>query len=80
MKQLRLSGERIRKKGPIDLLIGIDHAQLHTGPTKQKDHIVARKSPLGWVLFGNKSGTATAGKATRVLHVKFTAPVDISEF
>ena len=47
MEQLGLSGERIRrKKGPIDLLIGIDHAQLHTGPTKQKDHIVARKSPL----------------------------------
>ena len=81
MEQLGLSGERIRrKKGPIDLLIGIDHAQLHTGPTKQKDHIVARKSPLGWVLFGNKSGTATAGEAMRVLHVKFTAPVDISEF
>ena len=81
MEQLGLSGEKIRrKKGPIDLLIGIDHAQLHTGPTKQKDHIVARKSPLGWVLFGNKSGTATAGEATRVLHVKFTAPVDISEF
>ena len=83
MEQLGLSGERIRrKKGPIDLLIGIDHAQLHTGPTKQKDHIVARKSPLGWVLFGNKSGTATsaAGVSTRVLHVKYTAPVDISEF
>ena len=83
MEQLGLSGERIRrKKGPIDLLIGIDHAQLHTGPTKQKHHIVARKSPLGWVLFGNKSGTATlaAGVSTRVLHVKYTAPVDISEF
>ena len=69
MEQLGLSGDRIRrKKGPIDLLIGIDHAQLHTGPTKQKDHIVARKSPLGWVLFGNKSGTATsaAGVSTRV--------------
>ena len=81
MEQLGLSGERIRrKKGPIDLLIGIDHAQLHTGPTKQKDPIVARKSRLGWVLFSNKSGTATAEEATRVLHVKFTAPVDISEF
>ena len=83
MEQLGLSGEKIRrKKGPIDLVIGIDHAQLHTGPTKQKDHIVARKSPLGWVLFGNKSGTATsaAGVSTRVLHVKYTASVDISEF
>ena len=46
MEQLGLSGERIRrKKGPIDLLIGINHAQLHISPTKQKDHIVARKSP-----------------------------------
>ena len=81
MEQLSLPGEiRRRKKGPIDLLIGIDHAQLHTGPTKQKDHVVARKSPLGWVLFGNKSGAATARESTRVLHVKYTAPIDLSEF
>ena len=63
MEQLGLPGERIRrKKGPIDLLIGIDHAQLHIGPTKQKDHIVARKSPLGWVLFGNVQIWSSNGK------------------
>ena len=45
---LGLANENIRRgKGPIDLLIGIDHAHMHTGPTKQVDHIVARKSPLG---------------------------------
>ena len=76
MEQLGLSGERIRrKKGPIDLPIGIDHAQLHTGLTKQKYHMVARKSPLRWVLFSNKTGTAietsAAGVSTRVLHVKY---------
>lgn len=62
MEQLGLSKEKIRRnKGPIDLLIGIDHAQLHTGPTTQKDHIAARKSPLGWVLFGNKSRVSASG-------------------
>ena len=84
MEQLGLSGERIRRnKGPIDLLIGIVYAQLHIAVTKQKYHIVARISPLRWVLFGNKTGTAietsAAGVSTRVLHVKYSAPVDISE-
>ena len=80
VEKLGLSGERIRrKKGPIDLLIAIDHAQLHTGLTKQTDHIVAGKSPLGWVLFGNRSGVV-AGETTPVLHVEYASPVDLSKF
>ena len=47
MEQLSQSGKRIKMIDPIDLLFGIDHVQLHTDPTKQKDHNVARKSPLG---------------------------------
>jgi hypothetical protein len=48
-EQFGLTNEKIRRgKGPVDLLIGIDHAHLHTGQTKQVDHLVARKSPLGW--------------------------------
>ena len=45
---LDLKKENIyRGKGPIDLLIGIDHARMHTGETRQARHVVARKSPLG---------------------------------
>lgn len=37
----RLTGEKInRGTGPVDLLIRIDHASLHTGETKQSGHLV----------------------------------------
>ena len=39
-------------KGPVDLLTGIDHPEMHTGETRQVRHLVARHSPLGWVIFG----------------------------
>ena len=42
-----LTKEKIyRGSGPVDLLIGIDHAQMHTGETRQSEHLVARNSPL----------------------------------
>ena len=41
----------LRGKGHVDLLIGIDHAHMHAGETRQVDHLLARKSPLGWVVF-----------------------------
>ena len=51
-KQLGIANEKIhRGKGPVDLLIGINHAQLHTGETRQSGQLVARKTPLGWVLY-----------------------------
>lgn len=35
---LGLSNEKIRRgRGPIDILIGIDHAHMHTGPTRQRN-------------------------------------------
>ena len=40
-----------RGKGQIDILIGIDHAHIHTGQTKQVGQIVTTKTPLGWVVF-----------------------------
>lgn len=44
----RLAGEKIHQgTGPVDLLIGIDHARLHTNETKQSGHLVARSSLLG---------------------------------
>ncbi|XP_068711858.1 uncharacterized protein [Montipora foliosa] len=60
-----------RGKGPVDLLIGIDHARMHTGETRQAKHLVARKSPLGWVVFGGTSQDAP--EASRTLHVKYTS-------
>ena len=42
----------LRGKGHVDLLIGMDHAHMHAGETRQVDHLQARKSPLGWVVFG----------------------------
>ena len=68
-----------RRRGNVDLLIGIDHAYMHTGPTKQVDLLVARKSPLGWVIFGSPPGDGM-NVTTTVLHVKYANPVDLSDF
>jgi hypothetical protein len=46
---------------------------------KQADHVVARKSPLGWVLFGSKPGCTTS-ETTRVLHLSNKTSVDLAEF
>ena len=45
-----------RGKEYVDLLIGIDHAHMHAGETRQVGHLLARKYPLGWVAFGGKPG------------------------
>lgn len=59
-KLLGLENERIRRgKGPVDLLIGIDHAQMHTRQTRQTGQLVARKTLLGcwfrWTVRRNTS-------------------------
>ena len=78
-ERLNLKKEDLyRGKGPVDLLIGIDHARMHTGETRQAGHLVARKSPLGWVVFGGTSQDAP--EASRTLHVKYTSPVDLTDF
>ena len=63
--------------GEVDLLIGIDRAYLHTGRTKQVDHLVARRSPLGCVIIGSTPGDLNSAA---VLHFKFPTPVDLSDF
>ena len=68
-----------RRSGSVDLLIGIDHAYMHTGPTKQVNHLVARKSPLGWVIFGSPPGDGM-NVTTTVFHVKYANPVNLSDF
>ena len=76
---LGLSSEKIRcGRGPIDILIGIDHANMHTGQTRQAGELVARQTPLGWVVFGGSSGNTQP--ASRIMFVKYATPVDLSDF
>ena len=67
-----------RGKGPVDLLIGIDHARMHTGETRQARHLVARQSPLGWVIFGAMPGDAR--ETNSILYIRYTMPEDLSDF
>ena len=61
-----------RGKGSIDLLIGIDHAFMHTGETRQTRCLVARNSPLGWVVFGSTPGETN--RVNNIFCVKFSSP------
>lgn len=65
-------------KGHVDLLIGIDHAHMDAGQTRQVDHLLACKSPLGWVVFGRK--TKQISDVTSILHVKYASPIDLTDF
>ena len=67
-----------RGKGQVDMIIGIDHAQMHTGETRQADYLIARRSPLGWVVFGGEQRNEAA--PARILHVRIAAPVDLTDF
>ncbi|XP_071504464.1 uncharacterized protein [Diadema antillarum] len=67
-----------RSSGSIDVLVGIDHAKLHTGETRQKGNLVARHTPLGWVVFG-ADPDHQAAKNT-VLNVMVTDAVDLKDF
>ncbi|XP_020622981.1 uncharacterized protein LOC110060533 [Orbicella faveolata] len=76
---LGLPNTRFRRgKGHVDLLIGIDHAHMHAGETRQVDHLLARKSPLGWVVFGGKPEQIC--DITSILHVKYASPIDLTDF
>ena len=74
-----LENQKFRRgKGHVDLLIGIDHAHLHSGETKQVGNLMARHSPLGWLVFGGKPGGAN--EANHIFHVKQTVIVDLTDF
>ena len=76
---LDLKNENIhRGKGPVDLLIGIDHAHMHTGEKRQAGHLVARNSPLRLVVFGTLPGGFN--EANQLLHVTYAMPSDLSDF
>lgn len=60
------------------MLIGIDQAKLHTGETREAGNVVARHSPLGWVVFGAVPGKQS--EASNVYHIKLETPVDMTDF
>ena len=73
------AGELHRKSGPVDLSAGINYPRFPVGETKVKDGLVARKSPLGWVVFGSNSRDAM-WEVKRVLLVRLTTAVDLTDF
>ncbi|XP_022777780.1 uncharacterized protein LOC111319232 [Stylophora pistillata] len=76
---LGLSNEKFRRgRGPIDILVGIDHAHMHAGQTRPAGELGARQTPLGWVVFGGSPGNVQS--ANRILFVKQAIPVDLSDF
>ena len=58
-----------RCKGAIDLVIG---------ETRQAGCLIARNSPLGWVVFESPPGE-TSGKY-KVFNIKFATPVKLTNF
>lgn len=71
-------GQLHQGNGHIDLLIGIDQAKLHTGETREAGNVVARHSPLGWVVFGTVPGKQS--EASHVYHIQLETPVDMTDF
>lgn len=45
-------------KGPVNRLIGINQAHMHTGETRQAGNLIVRKSPVGWVVIVVVGGRA----------------------
>ena len=59
------------------MLIEIDRPKLHIGEIREADNLLARHSPLAWVIFG---AAPTLENAVReVLYVKNTGRVDMSD-
>ena len=71
--------EVLRKAGPIDLLIGINYSHFHVSETKVNSSLVARKSPLGWVIFGSNAEDVMP-EIKQVSLVHLAAPVDLTDF
>lgn len=68
-----------RKAGPIDLLIGINYPRFHVGETIVDASLVARRSPLGWVIFGS-SAEDVMPEIKQVSLVSLVPPVDSTDF
>ncbi|KAG1697393.1 hypothetical protein GQR58_006003 [Nymphon striatum] len=71
--------EIYRKAGSIDILIGIDHAFMHEGITRNRGGLIARLSPLGWVIFGAEA--LTHHFESKIYHLQgISRPVDLTDF
>ena len=68
-----------RQAGPIDVLIGINYSRFHVDETKVKGTLVARKSPLGWVIFGSNAEDLMS-QIKQVSIVRLAQPVDMTDF
>eukprot|EP00057_Strongylocentrotus_purpuratus_P016422 XP_011670896.1 PREDICTED: uncharacterized protein LOC105441474 [Strongylocentrotus purpuratus] len=78
-RQVGLNPRELRRgSGSIDLLIGIDHAMMHAGETRQRGNFIFRKSPLGWVVFG--ASKLNQQYQNRVLNVQLSPATDLSAF
>ena len=67
-----------RDSGPIDILVGVNCARMHGGEVREAGDYCARKSPLGWVVYGETPQEDIYTK--EVLHVKLATPVDLTDF
>ena len=71
-----------RDRGPIDILVGINYPRMHNGEVRELEasDYCARKSPVGWVVYGVTplEGACMYNKA--VLHMKLANPVDLTDF
>ena len=64
--------------GTADLLIGIDQAKFHTGETREAGDMVARHSPLGWVVFG--ATPRQQPNTCKVYKIQMETPIDLADF
>ena len=67
-----------RGSGKLDVLICINHANMHTGKIKQFGNLVACHSPLGWLVFVATQSNPEAVK--KMLRVDVSVPVGMNEF
>ena len=51
---------------------------MHAGEMRQADNLLARKSPLGWVAFGEQPEQTS--ETNRTLHMKYPSPIDLADF
>ena len=49
---------------------------MHADETREAENLVARRSPLGWIVFGAASGQRQA--VNKVLHFQLSSPVDMT--
>ncbi|XP_064651668.1 uncharacterized protein LOC135502643 [Lineus longissimus] len=67
-----------RASGPVDILIGIDHAKFHGGTTHVNERFAIRNSILGPVVFG--AASLNSEMTYSEYHVSLLEPVDITAF